>query len=247
MMRAFIRSLIALAYLASATLAQASFVINSYQFAVAGADPSITFLQCSSEDATNATTYTFSGQNTGTASADRHTLVAVSAVDGTSNYTLNTLTVGGDSATRSVEYDNSAAGVGHASVWIIANSAGTSESVILTFSEQINNARVCLWQVNNIASATAVATITDREATSGATLTLDINVSAKGVAAAICSVAPGTITWTWTGLTGLYDNEAAERSTTVADFTNDAVANSPLAITATPTSNGGTCASASYL
>ncbi len=241
------RAALALAILAFAVHpALAGFVINSFQIATASTPASITFLQCTS-DTTALTTYTFASQNTGTASASRYTLVGVMGKDGATVYTTSTVTVGGDSATAVLD-NGAASGNIDASLFILANTAGTSESVVVTFSEAITAATVCLWQVNDIASATAVDTSSATTGNSTAAITLDLDVSAYGIAAGVCAQSQNGGTWAWTGMTESFDTANAQFSPGAATYTEDSTASTPLAVTADPTnsSNNG-CAVASFL
>ena len=87
MTKRLVTILAALLFLTSQVLAN-NWLINSYRFAVA-VPASITFLQCAIS-ASDLTTYTFATQNTGTASANRHTVVAISAVDGATIFRAST-------------------------------------------------------------------------------------------------------------------------------------------------------------
>lgn len=240
MMHNIFRTLVALAYLASATLAQAGFVINSFQFG--GAAASITFLQCSAEDVSNATTYTFASQNVGVASADRWNLISVHSVDSATVYGVNSVTVAGDSATEVIDFDGVTAR--NMALYMFNNVSGTSEDIVVTHSEAATSSQVCLWQINNITSGTAVAS-----AAAAATGAIDasINVSAFGVAAGGC-VTVASPSYTVTGLTERYDpGLGSEQGVYAADYTNAGTADSPLSIVFTASSGGGTCATASFL
>lgn len=211
--------------------AAAGWLINSFQFGSSAA--SINFLQCT-EDATNLTTYTFSGQNTGTASADRHTIIGVLAEDGQASYGVSTLTVGGDSATLATEYPATSI-VQYSAIWILPNTAGTSEDVVVTFSEAVTSVVVCLWQANNLSSSTATDTAS---ASSTWPITLDTDVSAEGIAVGVC-VHGTSASYTWTGLTEREDTVGTETGFTAADYDEDASASAPLGITCSRAAGSG--------
>lgn len=191
----------------------------------------ITFLQCAENDAAQ-TTYTFSAQNTGTASADRITYVGLVATDGNATYTINSVTVGGDTATEIT--DNGGAGTGlNAGIYAIANSAGTSEDVVVTYSEAITGAAICLWQGNNsVVAATDTATVFDTN--SGAVAGLDTDVPADGILIGICTIQQGGATHSWTaGPTERIDDPnvgADAQAYSAADYDEDASASTPLTI-----------------
>lgn len=222
MIRRTLIALCALVYFAAAMTAQAGFVINSFQFVVTL--PSTTFLQCVSSTS-DLTTYTFAAQNTGTASADRYTVVGVFGTDGAITFGVSTVTVGGDSATEIIDEDGT--GLVDTAIYIVANTAGTSEDVVVTFSEAITEAGVCLWQVNNISSSTAVSSTTDDDTSAGAVI-LDHNTNANGVSMAVCNTQGTGNATAWTGLTERADSEDAETAYSAADFTEDDSAATPL-------------------
>ncbi len=249
-MRRFTCIFAALLYFVATITAQASLLVNPYiSFPAAGgggSTPSVTFLQCSAENTTNQTTYTFTSQNVGTASADRYTAGVVLARDGLADFTVSSATVGGNAVTLSENTTNVSV-LNFAAVFILANPTGTSQTVAVTMSESIEAMQVCLWQVNNIASGTKTDSIS-ASAGAGVSATLDNDVSANGVAIGGCVTGTVASTHTWTGLTERADGPAGtEITTTVADFTNDASGDTPLAITAQGTTGGVNCAVASYL
>lgn len=224
------RSLAAFAYLVSSTLAHAGFVINPF-FTTS---PSITFLQCAA-DVTNLTTYTFATQNTGTASSDRYTLVGVTGEDDATAFTVSTVTVGGDSATELTE--DAGAGVSiNSAMYLVANTAGTSEEIVVTFSEAITAAAICLWQVNNLTSGTAHDVASDTAAGGGAaSLAMDFN--ALGVGAAICGNTGDTNTFTWTGMTESSDADLGEHRVSSAEHTDTGAGETARAIDCDPSGN----------
>jgi len=224
MIRRFLITLAALAYLVSATTAQAGYLINP--FWVATSPPSITFLQCTSS-ISDLTTYTFAAQNVGTASDDRYTGVGVFGQDATTIFGVSTVTVGGGSATEIVDEDGT--GLVDTAFYMFLNTAGTSEDIVVTFSEAVTGAGVCLFQINNIASGTAVASVPDDDTAAGPVI-LTHNVSALGVSVGVCTTQGIGNRTSWTGQTERTDAEDAEISWSAADFTNDDVADTPLTV-----------------
>ena len=94
---------------------------------------------------------------------------------------VNSITIGGDSATEVVDEGASIEQV-DAALYIMANPAGTAEDIVVTMSEAITAAAICVWQVNNLNSETAVATAQDTYASgSGPTLSLNVNTSSYGI------------------------------------------------------------------
>lgn len=249
-MRKLFAVLFAAFYLAATVAAQAGFLINPYVYATGGTPHAVlTFLQCASADNSNLTTYTFAAQNVGTASATRYTIGTIGALDSATAFTVSTVTVNGDSATIAQD----AGGVtvaASAAVFILSNPAGTSEDVVVTFSEAITSARICLWSATDISSTTKVDGTSVQQA-NGNAATLSINVSAWGVAVGMCVTNDTTnLSYTWTGMTErMDDNTGAEQKSTAADFTNDGTGDTPLAITSDVSTNPSqqSCSTASFL
>ncbi len=76
--------------------------LQGYWVGATATPATITFLQCA-VDLGNLSAYTFTAQNVGPATPDRYTIVGVGGKDGASVYTVSSVTVGGDSATISVD------------------------------------------------------------------------------------------------------------------------------------------------
>lgn len=204
------------------------FLINSYRFVVAGGTPAtITFLQCTN-DVSDTNSYSLASQNTGTATADRHTLIALALGDSLPTFTIDSLTIGGDAATELMDPGGVASQTINYAWYIMANPSGTSETIAFTLSESILRVRVCVWQVNNLVSPALV----DSAAvigTAGAVIDLDLDTSADGIAAGMCLVASNAPTMTWTGMTERADGGTGEAlMSSVADFDEDGSASVPL-------------------
>jgi hypothetical protein len=223
-MRALFRTLIALIYLASFTLAHAGFVIDPFRFAPSTA--SISFVGCT-PDTTNGTTFTFTDHNTGTAGA-RKTIVGVGAADGATDFSVSSMTVGGASATEVVDSAN-AGSLTQSAIYIIDNPSGTTATIAVTFSEVVTAAVVCVWAAYDIISETATATANEFQTISDP-ITLSLNISTGGIAVGMSNKEGASASTTWTGLT--------ERADTVAEVANlyysgadTTMPGSPLAIT----------------
>lgn len=203
-MRRIFAPLFAVLYLASAIAAQAGFLINPYIYGGAAAPPAatITFLQCSAGVSLGGTnTATFTSQNVGTASADRYNIIGVMSDDSASVFNVTGVTVGGGAATEVA--DEGGTGATNAALYIFLNTAGTSENVVITMSETSNDdAVVCLWQANNLLSATAVSTATGND-TASASFNMNLSsTTSDGIAVGVCSSEDSTVrAVTWTGLT----------------------------------------------
>ena len=198
-----------------------------WQAPSAGGGPAtITFLQCAT-DTTDGSSFTFSAQNTGTASSDRATIVGILIEDAAALHSINSVTVGGDSATEVV--DQGAAGVLlNSAIYILDNPTGTSEDIVVTPSETVTSMSICVWQANNLESTTATDTASDSD-TDANPMTLDLDVSADGIAVAVCAdVSASSTTYTWVGFTERDDATPGEHTRSAADYDEDSSASAPL-------------------
>ena len=163
----------------------------------------ITFLQATSSTA-DTNSYTFAGQNLGTASADRCIVVEVASRRAAATVTtVSTLTVAGSSA--SILKQLSVEEAGAASVFAIAAvplAAGTSVDVVVTFSASMTRARIAVSTLTGAADCTTVSDSDESEATDPS---VALDIPANGSAVAICGLSDATATSTWTGLTERHD------------------------------------------
>lgn len=193
-------------------------VTQLHGFNVGGdAAPVITFLQCSTSNPTGSNPYTFASQNVGAEAAGRYTIVGVAAEDGSSSFGVNSMTIGGDSATEIV--DEGGTRSASAALYIMSNPSGTSESIVVTMSEAITNSSVCLWSVTGLSSATATDTATGNSNTNPAAIALDVDLSAGGVGAAVCGETGTSVTFLWSGFNEQADGTATGMNRTAADYT----------------------------
>lgn len=148
--------------------------------------------------ASDLTTYTFASQSFGVAVAGRRIVVAATGRGGGS-FTLNSVTIGGVSATKVVGLAVSTTNI--VDLWIADVPTGATGSVVLTFSGTMARAAISVFRMVDAGSATAHATATDSTA-SGNDMSVSLNVPAKGGAiAVVASNTASSITYTWSGLT----------------------------------------------
>ena len=219
------RYLAALAFLASATLAQAGFLLNPFAVRV---PPSISYVD-TTVSTTDTNEYTFTDHATGTADGTRRTIVGIVGEDGSNDFSVTGVTVGGVAATEVV--DTAAAGAAiQSAIYIIDNPTGTTATIVVTFSEAITGAAVSVWAANNLASSTAVATNSGTNS-SGAAITLSLNTQVEDIIVGVGGANVSSEAAVWAGLTE--DAETAitgEAEISVAHDTA-ATAETPRAIT----------------
>jgi len=163
-------------------------------------------LTANAVDNANQNTYTFTSQAIGTQSNDRFIAVCVELTGGITTATLDSVTVGGVSATRRVA--GSASG-GFKEIWTtptVANSGptGTTANIVVsaTSSPVCLNCAIEVYAITGASSVVPTATASD----TAAPLSQSINVPANGlcIGGARGVGTPGNATWT--GLTKDADN-----------------------------------------
>jgi hypothetical protein len=206
-------------------------VASSYAISISflpdnAADPTISFIGCTN-DLTDQITYTFAAQNTGTAGANRSTIVGIASDDAAATYTISSVTVGGDAATIVVDEDASFAV--NTAVAILDNPSGTSESIVVTGSEALTAVTICVWAAYDLTFNSSIDTAEPSD-TSGSAMDGSVDVSAHGIAVGMHSLGSAT-TSTWAGLTERADaSDGTELSWSAADVTEDATGSFPLTI-----------------
>lgn len=210
MIRKLAAILCALALLTSQAFGD--WMINSYRFG--GITPAVTFIGCTASSSA-LTTYTFTSHSIG-AGPRTHVIVAVGAGDGLSAFSTNTVTVAGNSATEIA--DQGGSGIQNASLHIVADPGGTTATIVVTMSEAVLEAGVCVWSAI-LNSATPVSSIAAWD-TASAPIALTLSsTAAGGVAVGYCNAGSSTLSATWANLTERLDNSTgwAFTSHTAAD------------------------------
>lgn len=219
-MKRFLAPLFALFYLAATVAAHAGVVLDPFTAfpPAGGATPTLTFLQCSANVMSGTAIHTAAAQNVGTASGTRSTIIGILAEDGSSAYTVDSVTVGGDAAAEVV--DEGGTNNSTSAIYILSNPVGTSEDVVVTFSEAVSQGMVvCLWSVTDLSSLTAVASISAADLSAANPLAINLGAtSADGVAVGVCANVDGTTrTITWAGLSERAEADAGAFNISAAD------------------------------
>lgn len=130
-------------------------------------------------DGTNVQLYTFTSHATGTPRQSRKTIVGVSGRDGTADFSILTVTLGGVTMTEVVD----AADVGslaNAGIYILDNPLGTTSTITVNFSEAVSGCAIGVWAAYDLLSSTAYATASQFQ-TISAELVLDLACPANGI------------------------------------------------------------------
>jgi hypothetical protein len=182
----------------------------------------------SATSSSNGPTVTYSTRSLGTAAADRIILVGVIGND--NSRTVSSVTVGGVSASITVNTFTGASAAHCIYIWQAAVPSGTTGNIVVTFSGTVSDSGIGVWALYN-ANSTATATATN----SSNPLSTTINVPANGALVGIARSGASS-TFTWTNLTENYDTITPTNSVgwsgASATF---ATAQTSLAITATQT------------
>lgn len=157
--------------------------------------PSKSF-QATTFDGTSQTTYTFAGQNIGSASSTRYVIVAA-ALTASASRTISSVTVGGISATAIVTDDVTNFFFYRLSLYIVAVPTGSTASVVVTASGACDAAAISVWAAYDLNSATAV----DSDVSPDSVSPFDVpsmSTSADGilVAATTYFSDAGSVAWT---------------------------------------------------
>jgi hypothetical protein len=208
------------------------------------------FLQAASSTA-NLTTFTFAGQNLGTAAADRVIVVGVSARAGGTGTTVSTVTVDGESCPVRVQ-QSSTPQSSIAAIASVALPAGTTGDVVVTFSAA---AVRCGVQLYRMVGGEAVPTATYQHTNDATDPTASMDVPAGGAALGVAVANGGGQSATWAGLTEDYDAVLESGSThssasgdfagaqtgltVTCDFSGSLTANSGAFASFGPTTGGG--------
>ena len=215
-----------------------------------GGATELSFLQ-GSVSGDDSATYTFSSQNLGAADPNRWIVVCATGIQ-VSARTIDTVTVGGVSATKLVEAESTAGSAFRdVSIWVAYVPTGTTGDIVLTFSSGLVRAGYSAYRlITSTNPTTAYDTETDIT-TSGSDLSVSINRPDNGVVIAatmaLCSTATSV---TWAGTSENYD--AAYPDAAAQGMSSSSVASgaSPLTVTATIggtlVANGQALAAASF-
>jgi len=155
-------------------------------------------------DAAAATAYTFSGASLGAAAGNRAVVVVSGGAGAAGSETINTITVGGESATKIVAGgDGNAAGY-PLGLFYVAKPAGTTGDIVVTFSGGMSECGIAVYAVYG-AAVPATDTATDEEWGAGKSVSV-IDCPAEGVIIGGDYHTGTAGSTTWVGITEDYDD-----------------------------------------
>ena len=145
---------------------------------------------------TDATSYTFSSEAIGSPAENRVIALCIGSRSANST-TVSSITIGGVSATKQVEYRNLSNGTTLANIWTAEVPTGSTADIVVTFSGPVYRCGVGIYRIVGIQSQVPYSS-------NGATannVSIDMNTpDAEAAVIAMCTTnADGSTTWT--GLT----------------------------------------------
>lgn len=206
-MKQFLLILAAMVSLLAGQTAYAGFYFSgylSYPPAPSG-DLTIDFRGCV-EPSGSGGTYTALAVDIGAAASDRVLIIAAAGDDAASVFTLNSLSVGGDAASKVVETDQTTSVVS-SSLWILPKSSGTAETITGEWSEVLGDGAVyCVYAIYGSAGLHATDFGVDFQTASDPSTIADLNVSAGGFVIGACHINNSVAVVTFTNLTYRTEN-----------------------------------------
>ena len=161
----------------------------------------------------NTDVYTFPGCNIGTPSADRLVVVTVFNGSGTFGFQIDSVTIGGLSASKSSSHTVNSPGMGLAIAFLKIPS-GSSADIVVTLANSAN--RCCIGVYTALCSLSVV--MFDSQ---GGTTPEVIDIEDGGAVFAICSKGALSSPVTWTGLTEAFELELEAITTVSSAFSTD--------------------------
>lgn len=196
---------------------------------------SVTFQETKTTTA-DASEYTFSGANIGTAAADRYVIAGISVVKANSadDFTGITVTIGGVSASTSSFIQ--VGGQRPVTLIAVANvPTGTTADVVVTMPNTARDGLCAVWTTNGIST-----TPTDTGTSSAPDPTSDIDVLAGGIIVGVALSTSVTTSVSWTGLTENYDTAFGSGPDTHSGACVDSASATTITCTANFADNTGT-------
>ena len=191
-------------------------------------DATISF-EANAQSTADATTYTFSSQDLGTAAANRTIVVAVGYHSSGSVVAINSITVGGTGLSSTL---STAESTMQTQIWEGDITTGTSADIVVTFASGVTRVGIGVWALYGVGASDDNSSVNfSDEAT-------DINISAGGVAIGYCLNHSPNAAVSWTNMTERFDDVIDFTSHTGAD-TSSATATNPTVTCDWPTRDSG--------
>jgi hypothetical protein len=211
-----------------------AFVINPYSF-VSDNITAFEFLQATTDTA-NATTYTLTGVNFGTADANRRIVIGVLSRSGTSGKTVSSATIGGVSATIIDQQDLNLVGGGYnVHAYLAADvPTGSSGTVVIVFSGSMLRLQIATYRVISNAALVLADSKSKTSGASGGATSESVSVAAEnGIVLASAASVQSSVLLSVSGIANTDSNSVVESVVNVLFASERATATATQTITAT--------------
>jgi hypothetical protein len=193
----------------------------------------------------NLSSYTFT-VNFGATGSNRHIVVGVyqSGSAGTTR-TISSMTIGGIGATlitRSAVNNGAASISGSCALFYASVPTGTSGNVVVTLNAAASNAAISVFAAYNLNTGVTFSNSVVNSNTVGAG-----SATAKGVGVGFSVAWQGSPTFSWTGLTAIWNSGAIENAVAVGSAAAAFSTSSSLTTTGTKSAGTSQCLSVAYL
>jgi hypothetical protein len=169
----------------------------------AGSSPDLSFLDIGFSGSIK-TTHTFTDVDFGSAEATRVIIVCVGGRAENTGLTVASATIGGVSAAIAIQATHDSTGCAITAILTASVPTGSSGSVAVTFSGNVNNCSIGVYRALNLSSNTPDATASDNTPSSGV-VDLNVNTTSGGIAIATSVPRTGGSSCTQVGVTEDFD------------------------------------------
>lgn len=142
-------------------------------------NPTVVYASTAGQNGSLTSPHTFSSQGIGTASADRVVIVSIYAKG--SGVPVDSITIGGVSATKLAEITNSE---GNATIWALLVTAGTTADVVLTWTGALDRVFIGVHAMTGTNGSVTTHDTATHSATTSLSTTIDIPTD--GAVVAVC-------------------------------------------------------------
>ena len=211
-----------------------AFVINPYAF---GGDniTAFEFLQATTDTA-NATTYTLTGVNFGTADVNRRIVIGVLSRSGSSGRTVSSATIGGVSATIIDQQDlNLVSGGYNVHSYLAADvPSGSSGTVVIVFSGSMLRLQIATYRVISNAALVLADSQSATGGASGGATSESVSVAAQnGIVLASAASVQSSVLLSVSGIANTDSNSVVESIVNVLFASERTTATATQTVTAT--------------
>lgn len=163
-------------------------LVNPYRFGAGGGGSTVNAFIGATESTLDASTYTFTDHAIGTAHANRVVVVGVVFFDAVDNNTIDTVTIGGSSATEAANTAPTGSSQGDAQVCAIfyrAVAAGTTATIVVNSTGTATSCGIAVWAIYPASSTPIDADATSSNTSATSVTNTSLSIVTGGVACVI--------------------------------------------------------------